>query len=786
MNMPEGAIRQKMTMEEFTNEEIDAFLAGKPLPPLPSAVPPQPPAVDDRLEKLEKFAKMKKILPEGAVRQKMTMEGFTAEEIDAFMAGKPLPPKASAAASTAYDPEVYGKYDKLKRIMLPQAIKNKMIMDGISEKDAVGYLGLTTSSTGGDYKVNPSAASKLKPAANVVKVTNKMKSLFWTKIAAADEIKETVWKDIPPYKLTKEQEDTLEQWFSNKPVAAANASSKGGLSSRPGSTNNLASLSSDSADGGGATPAGQSSLRRPSVIKGVSLLDGRRNQNVLIFLGKLRKTPEEIRDMIWAMNPTILTLELTASLRGILPNAEEMQTFNNNTISPDQLDSASRLFAYLVSIPMLATRLSNHEIVFHWFTQHNTLETNLSCLEMACQELISTRDVFHALLSLILSLGNCLNAYTRYGDAQGVQLDILAKLTNLKATSNAKETFLHFLAKQLAEKEPKLLTWSENWKGIWVAGETLQFGQVTKDIQTLERQVTIITADHKKLLKEENFQTKQDNQPYMLRLENFLNDAQTKLADILQKRNKLEEQIKQLLHDYHEEYPSNNAEEDACQKFFATIVTFYRQLLKAHEENIKKQQEMIRKAKIEEEKQRRMDMKATKSATKDLKAVAMSRVNPPSLQAPNTAGPVGTGSGPNTPNDGLGKKTESTKGGDGLFDSNKVVETPQENVFKRFHVSRRLENPTIQSLLASGHLGGISEGILGSGGAKSLLGNTNPISSPSSPSSPTTRLANPSTTPIVNTNAILLGEDSINQFRRKLQNRYVLRYFAKIYFFLKN
>ena len=38
--------------------------------------------------KFERFEKMRKLLPEGAVRQKMTMEGFSKEEVDGFFSEK--------------------------------------------------------------------------------------------------------------------------------------------------------------------------------------------------------------------------------------------------------------------------------------------------------------------------------------------------------------------------------------------------------------------------------------------------------------------------------------------------------------------------------------------------------------------------------------------------------------------------------------------------------------------------------------------------------------------------
>jgi hypothetical protein len=44
--------------------------------------------VSVNLSKYEKYEKMKKMLPEGAVRNKMKMDGFPDNDIDDFMAGR--------------------------------------------------------------------------------------------------------------------------------------------------------------------------------------------------------------------------------------------------------------------------------------------------------------------------------------------------------------------------------------------------------------------------------------------------------------------------------------------------------------------------------------------------------------------------------------------------------------------------------------------------------------------------------------------------------------------------
>lgn len=56
----------------------------------------------------------------------------------------------------------------------------------------------------------------------------------------------------------------------------------------------------------------------------VTLFDGKRNQNVLIALGRFKMTPEQLRDVTLALQESFLNVENTQKLLNILPTAEEV------------------------------------------------------------------------------------------------------------------------------------------------------------------------------------------------------------------------------------------------------------------------------------------------------------------------------------------------------------------------------------------------------------------------------------------------------------------------------
>ena len=91
--------------------------------------------------------------------------------------------------------------------------------------------------------------------------------------------------------------------------------------------------------------------------------------------------------------------------------------------------------------------------------------------------------------------GNYLNGGTPRGQAYGVKLDFMAKLSTIKLNPIARSpegspailcgpTVLHFLAYQAEECAPDVLQIASTWENIWVASE-ISFDQMELDIKSL-------------------------------------------------------------------------------------------------------------------------------------------------------------------------------------------------------------------------------------------------------------------------------------------------------------
>merc|ERR1712228_19627 len=127
MQMPNDTIRNRMKMDGMKEDEIEKYLN-------PTAIQTNQNKEEDEFkQKMVKYDRMKKIgMPEQTIRNKMTLDGISANDQDRyfnpekFKENKPNPALA--------------KYERMKKMGMPtHAIVNKMRLDGISSSDIAEF-----------------------------------------------------------------------------------------------------------------------------------------------------------------------------------------------------------------------------------------------------------------------------------------------------------------------------------------------------------------------------------------------------------------------------------------------------------------------------------------------------------------------------------------------------------------------------------------------------------------------------------------------------------------------
>lgn len=552
-----------------------AFQDSTLLPPPPPPPPPRPPASQDgknpegevpQDQKYEKYEKMFKAgLPEGAIRSKMTLDSFSTADIESYLANRSSATAKKVGSGPGLEDakditkdEKYEKYTKMLKILPRGAVENKMRMDGLSQADIDAFFGgdSTSSATPAAKKdvEEPPAGIQAREA---IIPTCKMKGFYWNKVPNKDVKVGTVWhyNTEHDYVMPTEVKTALEEEF-----AAVAAVKKEEMTEKPGKA------------------------------KQVSLYDGKRTQNVLIAIGKLRMTPKEITDLVFKLDPDNLTIELTQTILAICPTIEEVNTALSYQ-NPQDMDMVGQLFINLAEIPRISQRLDCHKMAFTWADDYSSVSSKLGILHSACRE-IGDNLAVQKILRMVLTLGNYMNGGTSRGCAYGVKLDTLLKLSTLKG--NGKEsngTLLSFLVATIEVYYPELLSLTGDWVSIWAAAD-VSLSQIDQDIKQLEGQISRAKFEYTKGI---SMITEKHGEiiavPLQLRLADFLSYAEPKISELKQKLDMVDKLCKATMARYCEHY---KAEEDATKQFFGLLCSFGKSYQSAVDELSKRKQEIER------------------------------------------------------------------------------------------------------------------------------------------------------------------------------------------------
>ena len=268
----------------------------------------------------------------------------------------------------------------------------------------------------------------------------KVKQLFWTPVKPANVVN-TIWMDLEEPEVSWPTVDT--QFAAVQ--ARTNVKTK------------------------------QGAAEGPVKAKAVSLFDSRRTQNVAIACGKLKKSPEEIYDMILAMDAEELTGDINDTVQKLLlPTTDELTALKAYTGDVQDLDYTGKLFSKLALIDRLDQRLSVQRIMLSWFEQADVVIEQLNTIMAAVTEFSGDQSLpaFRHVLATILSVGNYMNGGTRRGRCHGYRLELLLKLRDVKRTGG-RGTLLHFIVSTCSLSasenggegvgEPFYATWKDMW-----------------------------------------------------------------------------------------------------------------------------------------------------------------------------------------------------------------------------------------------------------------------------------------------------------------------------------
>ncbi|KAJ7948501.1 Formin-like protein [Quillaja saponaria] len=292
----------------------------------------------------------------------------------------------------------------------------------------------------------------------------------------------------------------------------------------------------------------------------IQIIDSKKAQNLSILLRALNVTIEEVCDAINEGNE--LPSEFLQTLLKMAPTSEEELKLRLFRGELSQLGPAERFLKTLVNIPFAFKRLE--ALLFMCTLQEEVTVTkeSFATLEVACQELRSSR-LFLKLLEAVLKTGNRMNNGTFRGGAQAFKLDTLLKLADVKGT-DGKTTLLHFVVQEIIRYE--------GIRTLRVARESRSFSSIISD----------------DLLEDTNQETEEHYRDIGLQrtmegssqtLESFVQNAETEVTQLLEEEKRIMALVKSTGDYFH-----GNAGKDEGLRLFVIVRDFLIMLDKACKE----------------------------------------------------------------------------------------------------------------------------------------------------------------------------------------------------------
>lgn len=320
----------------------------------------------------------------------------------------------------------------------------------------------------------------------------------------------------------------------------------------------------------------------------ITLLDGKRSLNVNIFLKQFRSTNHEITRMIRDGEHDQIGLEKLRGLLKILPEFDELEMLKNFDGDKERLGNAEKFLLQLIHVPNYKLRIECMLLKEEFSANLSYLEPSINSMLYAGEDLM-TNKALQEVLYMVVVAGNFLNAGGYAGNAAGVKLSSLQKLTDIRANKPGMN-LIHFVALQAERKNKALLTFADDMSSLENASKTT-IEQINNEIVALDKRLQTIKKQLDLSSTEEDIR---------LQMEEFVKAADSDLSLLQRAIKELESTRVQLAEFFCED--SNQFKIEECFKIFYHFCEKFKTAVKENEKRrIQEEQANIRRKQREEQ-----------------------------------------------------------------------------------------------------------------------------------------------------------------------------------------
>ncbi|OCT77490.1 disheveled-associated activator of morphogenesis 2 [Xenopus laevis] len=326
-------------------------------------------------------------------------------------------------------------------------------------------------------------------------------------------------------------------------------------------------------------------------VKELSVIDGRRAQNCVILLSKLKLSNEEIKRAIMEMDEQEdLPKDMLEQLLKFVPEKSDVDLLEEHKHEIDRMARADRFLYEMSRIDHYQQRLQ--ALFFKKKLPERFAETKpkVEALLLACKELMRSKQL-KQLFEVVLAFGNYMNKGQR-GNAFGFKVASLNKIIDTKSSIDRNITLLHYLIMIFERTYPDILNIQTELQHLTDAAK-VNLVELEKEVGNIKKGLRAVESE----LEYQKHQYREPDDHFVPVMSDFITVASFSVSELEDLLSEAREKYTRAMKHFGEVEGKMQPDE-----FFGIFDTFLQSFAEA-----KQDLENMRKKKEEEERRARME-----------------------------------------------------------------------------------------------------------------------------------------------------------------------------------
>ncbi|XP_047013766.1 disheveled-associated activator of morphogenesis 2 isoform X5 [Ictalurus punctatus] len=326
-------------------------------------------------------------------------------------------------------------------------------------------------------------------------------------------------------------------------------------------------------------------------VKELSVIDGRRAQNCVILLSKLKMSNEEIKRAILEMDEREeLAKDMLEQLLKFVPEKSDIDLLEEHKHELDRMARADRFLYDMSRIDHYQQRLQSLFFKKKFAERLAETKPKVEAIVCASREVMRSKRLTQ-ILEVVLAFGNFLNKGQR-GNAYGFKVSSLNKIVDTKSSIDRNITMLHYLIMIFEKNYPDTLNVQHELLSVPEAAK-VNLAELEKDVYSIKSGLKALEAE----LQYQQSRPRDRGDKFIPVVSDFITVASFSFSELEDLLNEAKEKFSKSLKHFGEEQMRMQPDE-----FFGIFDTFLQSFNEARQDL-----ENMQRRKEEEEKRARME-----------------------------------------------------------------------------------------------------------------------------------------------------------------------------------